>query len=83
MMKPGPKRDDVDKARKEIANVVQTFAEFRFQILGPRNLAVASIENTEHLKYRRPYKDAEIVATQKNTPTTSGKTKMDAVNAVG
>src|SRR5215472_12645710 len=65
MIEPAPKRQHVDKAAKKIANIVQTFAEFGFQILGTRNLAVASIENTEHLKYRRSNKDAEIIAPQK------------------
>src|ERR1700758_4534214 len=64
-MKSAPKRQDVDKAAKEIAKVVQTLTEFRFQIFGARNLAVASIENTEHLKYRRSQEDAEIIAALK------------------
>src|SRR6516165_220294 len=65
MIEATPQRQNIDKATKEIANIVQTFAEFRFQILGASNLAVASIENTEHLKYHRPHKDAEIIAAQK------------------
>jgi hypothetical protein len=59
------KRQDVDKASKKIAKVVQTFAEFRFQIFGARNLAVASIENTEHLKYRCSQEDTKIIAALK------------------
>jgi hypothetical protein len=64
-MKPAPKRQYIDKAPKEITNVVQTFSEFRFQIFGARNFAVASIENTEYLKYRCPHQNAEIIAALK------------------
>jgi hypothetical protein len=62
MIEAAPKRQDEDEAAKEIANVVQTFAEFRFQIPGARNLAVTPIENTEQLKYRRAKENAEIIA---------------------
>src|SRR5262249_53462088 len=60
-----PKRQNENEAAKEIAKVVQTFAEFRFQVFGARNLAVAPIENTEQLKYRRAQENAEIIAPHK------------------
>ena len=63
MMKSAPERQDIDKAPKEIANIVQTFTELRFQIPGTRNFAIASIEDAEHLKYRRAQENAEIIAT--------------------
>ena len=65
MMKSPPKRQDINKTPKEIANIVQTLAEFRLQIPGTSNLAVASIKNAEHLKYRRAQKNAEIIALRK------------------
>src|SRR5215831_1107892 len=65
MVNSASKSEHVDKAANEIAKVVQTCAKFRFQILGTRNLAVAAIEDTKHLKYCRPHEHAEIIAALK------------------
>src|SRR5262249_27095681 len=65
MIEAAPKRQNENEAAKEIAKVVQTFAEFRFQVFGARNLSVAPIENTEQLKYRRAQENAEIIAPHK------------------
>ena len=58
MMKPQPKRQNVKQACQKIAKVVQTLPEFRFQVLGARNLAVAAIQDTERLKNSRANDDA-------------------------
>jgi len=42
--------------------VIQTFSEFRFQILRARNFAVATIKNAERLKNGRADDNAEVIA---------------------
>ena len=61
-MQPQPKSENVEKACQKIAKVIQTFPEFRFQILGAGNFTVATIKNTERLKNGRADDDAEIIA---------------------
>src|SRR5262245_29721760 len=65
MIEPASKCQNINKAAKEIANIVQTLAEFRFQILGACYLAVTPIEDTEYLKYRRAKKNAEVITPHK------------------
>src|SRR6266704_71681 len=61
-MKPKPKRENVKKACKKIAEVIQTFPELRFQIFGARNFAVATINNTECLKNSGADDNADVIA---------------------
>jgi len=45
--------------------LIQTFPEFRFQIPGARNFAVATVKNTERLKNGGADDDAEVIAAHK------------------
>jgi len=42
--------------------LIQTLPEFRFQILGARNFAVATIKNTKRLKNGSADDDADVIA---------------------
>src|SRR6266481_10125487 len=61
-LKPPPKRENVDKTCKKIAEVIQTFPKLRFQIFGARNFAVATIKNTERLKNSGADDNADVIA---------------------
>jgi len=61
-MKPESKSENVEKTCQKIAQVIQTFAGFRFQILRARNFAVAAVKNTERLKNGRADHDADVIA---------------------
>src|SRR5205085_12635208 len=60
-MKPQSKSENVEKTCQKIADVIQTFPEFRFQILGARNFAVATVKDTEHLKNGSADHDADVI----------------------
>jgi hypothetical protein len=64
-MKPQSKSENVEKTCQKIAEVIQTFAEFRFQILGARNFPVAAVKNTERLKNGRADDDAYVIPAHK------------------
>jgi len=61
VMKPKPKRENVDKTSKKIAEAIQTFPEPRFQIFGARNFTIATIKNTERLKNGRANDNANVI----------------------
>jgi len=61
-VKPQPKSENVEKACEKIAEVIQKFPEFRFQILVARNFTVAAVKSTERLKNGRADDDAYIIA---------------------
>jgi len=64
-MKPQSKSENVEKTCQKIAELIQTFPEFRFQVLGARNFAVATIKNTERLKNSRADDDAYVIPAHK------------------
>jgi len=61
-MKAQSQSENIKKACQKIAEVIQTFSEFRFQILRARNFAVATIKNAERLKDCRADDNAEVIA---------------------
>ncbi len=61
-MKAQSQSENIKKACQKIAEVIQTFPEFRFQILGARNFAVAAVKSTERLKNGRADDDAYVIA---------------------
>jgi len=64
-MKPQSKSKNVEKTCHKIAEVIQTFPEFRFQILGARNFAVAAVKNAECLKNGRADENAHVIPAHK------------------
>jgi len=64
-IKPQSQSENVEKTCQKIAEVIQTFPEFRFQILGARNFAVAAVKNTERLKNTRADDDAHVIPAHK------------------
>jgi hypothetical protein len=64
-MKPQSKSENVEKTCQKIAEIIQTLPEFRFQVLGARNFAVATVEDTERLKNGRPDDDAYVIPAHK------------------
>jgi hypothetical protein len=64
-MKPQSKSENVEKTCKKIAQVIQTFPGFRFQILRARNFAVAAVKNTERLKNGRADHNAYVISAHK------------------
>ena len=62
MMEPPPKRQNVEQACQEIAKVVHTLPESRFQAFGAGNFIVATIQDTERLKDSRANNDAKVIA---------------------
>src|SRR5206468_5098979 len=60
--KPQPESENIEKTRHEIAEVIQSFPELRFQVLGTSDFAIATIKNTKYLKNGRADDDAHVIA---------------------
>ena len=63
-MKPEPKSNDKNKARYEITEIVQKFAEFWFQVFRARDLAVTTIKDAVGLEDGRADHDAAVITAQ-------------------